>query len=469
MADKADNVKRSGGLTERVVMRELPAAERARCFAEVALGYDDAQAVAEAGRCLQCPKPPCVAGCPVAVAIPSFISAVAEGDFAGAYRAIRASNSLPAVCGRVCPQEVQCERVCVRAKRGQPVAIGHLERFVADRHLQNSVGRPVVPPSNGKRVAVVGAGPAGLTCAGALRQLGYEVTLFEALHRPGGVLAYGIPEFRLPKALVAAEVAQLEQLGVELELNAVVGRTVSIDELLAAGYGAIFVGSGAGLPQFLGIPGEDLCGVYSANEFLTRLNLMGAYRQGSYTPVKRGEHVAVIGGGNVAMDAARCALRLGARVTVVYRRTLEDMPAREEEIRHAIEEGVALVPLAAPEEIVGEDGWVRGLRVAPMRLGEPDASGRRSPKPSGEPSREIMCDQVILAIGSSPNPLLASATEGLKTDARGCLIVDENAMTAKDAVYAGGDAVTGAATVILAMGAGRDAAAAIHARLSAKE
>ncbi|MCL2544771.1 MAG: NADPH-dependent glutamate synthase [Clostridia bacterium] len=449
-------------------MRELPAAERARCFSEVALGYDDEQAVAEAGRCLRCPKPPCVAGCPVAVAIPAFIAAVAEKDFAGAYGAIRASNSLPAVCGRVCPQETQCERLCVRAKRGQPVAIGNLERFAADRHLREGAEKPAVPPDNGKRVAVVGAGPAGLTCAGALRQLGYGVTVFEALHRPGGVLTYGIPEFRLPKALVAAEVAQLEALGVELELNAVVGRTVLIDELLAEGYGAVFVGSGAGLPRFLGIPGEDFSGVYSANEFLTRLNLMGAYREDSYTPVKRGKRVAVIGGGNVAMDAARCALRLGAEVTVVYRRTVEDMPAREEEIRHAMEEGVAFVTLVAPEEILGQDGWVRALRVAPMKLGEPDASGRRSPKPSGEPSREIACDQVILAIGGSPNPLLASVTEGLQTDAGGCLIIDGNGMTARDAVYAGGDAVTGSATVILAMGAGRDAAAAIHARLSAQ-
>jgi len=454
----------------RMPMRELPAAQRAQCFSEVALGYDAQQAMTEAGRCLRCPRPLCVGGCPVAVDIPGFITAVAKGDFAKAYAVVHASNSLPAVCGRVCPQETQCEQRCVMGKRGKPVAIGNLERFVADWHLGNE-GRenPTPLPSNGKQVAVVGAGPAGLTCAGALRQLGYEVTVFEALHRPGGVLTYGIPEFRLPKALVAAEVAQLQELGVALELNAVVGRTVLIDELLAEGYGAIFVGSGAGLPQFLGIPGEDLNGVYSANEFLTRLNLMGAYREDSLTPVKRGQHVAVIGGGNVAMDAARCALRLGARVTVVYRRTLEDMPAREEEIRHAIEEGVAFETLSAPEEILGQGGWVSGLCVSPMRLGEPDATGRRRPEPSGEPSREIACDQVILAIGSSPNPLIASVTEGLKTNVKGCLIIDEHGMTAREAVYAGGDAVTGAATVILAMGAGRDAAAAIHARLSGQE
>lgn len=450
----------------RVPMREQPPLTRARNYEEVALGYDQDEAIAEAKRCLQCKKPRCVQGCPVSVAIPQFIAKVAEADFEGAYRCIRATNSLPAVCGRVCPQETQCEQRCVLQKTGEPIAIGRLERFVADWHLAHDAQPIPSITENGMRVAVVGAGPAGLACAGTLRQLGYGVTIFEALHKAGGVLAYGIPEFRLPKALVAAEVAQLEALGVHMELNVVVGRTVLIDDLMEEGYQAVFVGSGAGLPQFLGIPGEDMSGVYSANEFLTRVNLMGAYRDDSLTPVKRGKKVVVIGGGNVAMDAARCALRLGAQVTVVYRRTMDEMPARREEIHHAQEEGVHFATLTAPVEIVGEEGWVRGLACLPMRLGEPDASGRRAPVRTEEPRYEIECDQVILAIGTHPNPLIASTTEGLRANVRGCLVVDEQQMTARDGVYAGGDAVTGAATVILAMGAGRSAAEAIHARLS---
>ncbi len=450
----------------RMPMREQAAVERAKNFSEVALGYNEEEAVAEAARCLQCKKPLCVGGCPVSVNIPTFIGAIARRDFAAAYGYISATNSLPAVCGRVCPQETQCEERCILGKKGEPIAIGRLERFAADWHLQNEKEAPTCPANNGKRVAVVGAGPAGLTCAGTLRQKGYEVTIFEALHRAGGVLAYGIPEFRLPKALVAAEVAQLEAMGVKVELNTVVGRTVLVDDLMEEGYSAVFVGSGAGLPQFLGIPGEDFSGVYSANEFLTRVNLMGAYREDSYTPVKRGKHVVVIGGGNVAMDAARCALRLGAKVTIVYRRTLEEMPARREEIHHAMEEGVEFMMLTAPEEILGEEGWVRGLLCQPMQLGEPDASGRRRPVPADEPKKEIACDQVILAIGTSPNPLIASTTDGIQTNKHGCLVVNEAQMTTRDGVYAGGDAVTGAATVILAMGAGREAAEAIHARLS---
>jgi glutamate synthase (NADPH/NADH) small chain len=449
-------------------MREQPAATRARNFEEVALGYDAQEAMREAARCLRCKNPLCVQGCPVAVRIPDFIASVAAGDFAGAYDAVRQTNALPAVCGRVCPQEVQCEERCVLGRKGQPIAIGRLERFVADWRLAHPQAAPPPAQGNGKRVAVIGAGPAGLTCAGTLRQLGYGVTVFEALHRPGGVLIYGIPEFRLPKALVAAEVQGLAESGVTIELNTVAGRTVRVDELFAEGYQAVFIGSGAGLPQFLGIPGEDLSGVYSANEFLTRVNLMGAYRPDSLTPVKRGRRVAVIGGGNVAMDAARCALRLGADVTVVYRRTLEEMPARREEIHHAQEEGVRFAMLHAPLAILGRDGWVSGLSCQPMALGDADASGRRRPVPSGEPPAEIPCDQVILAIGTTPNPLLVNTTQGLAANAKGCLVVGEDQMTTRDAVYAGGDAVTGAATVILAMGAGRKAAAEIDARLSGR-
>ena len=453
---------------QRIPMREQEPAQRACNFQEVALGYDDAEALAEASRCLRCKRPLCVEGCPVAVDIPGFIGALKDGDAPEAYRRIRATNSLPAVCGRVCPQETQCETRCVLGRKGEPVAIGRLERYAADRFLREGAQGAAPPASNGIRVAVVGAGPAGLTCAGSLRAMGYDVTLLEALHRPGGVLAYGIPEFRLPKALVAAEVAQLTQMGVALELNTVVGRTVLIDDLLADGCRAVFVGSGAGLPMFLGIPGEDLSGVYSANEFLTRVNLMGAYRPDSLTPVRRGKRVVVVGGGNVAMDAARCALRLGAAVTIVYRRTLEEMPARQEEIHHAMEEGIEFAMLTAPEAILGdEQGWVRAISCRKMALGEPDASGRRRPVPLDGPAEELACDQVILAIGTSPNPLIASTTDGLEADRKGCLIVTEDQMTTRDGVYAGGDAVTGAATVILAMGAGRKAAEEIDKRLQA--
>lgn len=452
---------------QRTPMREQDPRERARNFGEVALGYNEEEARREAARCVQCKKPRCVEGCPVGVQIPAFIKRIVEGDYDAAYQVIRQTNSLPAVCGRVCPQESQCECRCILGIKGEPVAIGRLERFAADEYMgKETCEAPIVPEANGKKVAVVGAGPAGLTCAGDLRRLGYQVTVFEALHRPGGVLVYGIPEFRLPKALVAAEVKLLEDCGVEMELNTVVGRTVLLDELLEEGFQAVFVGSGAGLPMFLNIPGEDLCGVYSANEVLTRVNLMQAYQEDSHTPVKRGKHVVVVGGGNVAMDAARSALRLGARVTVVYRRTLEEMPARAEEVHHAQEEGIAFQLLTNPLEILGAEGWVTGIRCERMELGEADASGRRRPVRVPDSAFELPCDQVILALGTRPNPLIAATTPGLDTNDRGCLVVNEETLeTTKGQVYAGGDAVTGAATVILAMGAGRRAAAHIDAML----
>lgn len=455
---------------DRTPMREQDPKERARNFQEVSLGYNEEEAKREAKRCLQCKNPRCVAGCPVGVQIPQFIQKIVEGDFDASYDVLKETNSLPAVCGRVCPQEIQCEARCILGIKGEPVAIGRLERYAADRFLgKEQCELPAPAEEKETRVAVVGAGPAGLTCAGALRRLGYRVTVFEALHRPGGVLVYGIPEFRLPKALVAAEVKLLEDCGVELELDTVIGRTILLDELFEEGYRAVFVGSGAGLPVFLNIPGEDLCGVYSANEVLTRVNLMQAYREDSQTPVKRGEHVVVIGGGNVAMDAARSALRLGARVTVVYRRTMEEMPARVEEVHHAQEEGIEFLLLCNPLEIQGAEGWVTGLRCERMALGEPDASGRRRPVPVPDSAFEVSCDQVILALGTRPNPLIASTTPGLSTDKRGCLLVDEATLeTSREGVYAGGDAVTGAATVILAMGAGRKAAQHIHEALGAE-
>ena len=443
---------------------------RNKNFEEVALGYTPEMAMEEAARCLGCIHRPCVEGCPVSVQIPDFIARVAEGDFAGAYRVIRQTNALPAVCGRVCPQESQCESRCVRGIKGEPVAIGRLERFVADWARENLTGEEVPPVFNGHRVAVIGAGPAGLTCAGELAKLGYGVTIFEALHTPGGVLSYGIPEFRLPKYIVAKEVEGLQKLGVEIRTNMVIGRVESVDELMDEGYEAVFIGSGAGLPSFMGIEGEALSGVYSANEYLTRVNLMKAYREGYDTPIRRSRSTIVVGGGNVAMDAARCAKRLGAEVTVVYRRSEEEMPARREEIHHAKEEEVQFRLLCNPVRILDDgNGNVRAVECIEMQLGEPDASGRRRPEPVAGSEFLIEADTVIMALGTSPNPLLHRTTPGITVNRRGCIIADEATMaTEKAGVYAGGDAVTGAATVILAMGAGKTAAASIHEYLSQK-
>ncbi len=444
---------------------------RARNFDEVALGYTPEQAMSEADRCLGCKNRSCVAGCPVRIDIPEFLSLVKVGDFEGAYQIIARQSSLPAVCGRVCPQESQCESKCVRGVKGEPVAIGRLERFVADYHNANSKELPVAPESNGKRVAVIGSGPSGLTCAGDLAKKGYKVTIFEAFHVAGGVLVYGIPEFRLPKAIVAKEIDTLKALGVEIKTNAVVGKLVSIDELFEQGYDAVFIGSGAGLPKFMGIEGENLKGVYSANEFLTRINLMKAYREDSKTPIFRAKRVAVCGGGNVAMDAARSALRLGAdEVYIVYRRGENELPARAEEVEHAKEEGIIFKLLTNPTRILrGENGMVAGMECVEMTLGEPDASGRRRPVVKEGSEFVLDVDCVIMAIGTSPNPLIKSTTEGLATEKWGGIIADEETgLTSRENVYAGGDAVTGAATVILAMGAGKNAAAAIDKKLSGK-
>ena len=438
---------------------------RGKNFSEVALGYSEEQAMDEAGRCLHCKNKPCVSGCPVNIDIPEFIAEVAKGEFENAYKILTASNSLPAVCGRVCPQENQCEGKCVRGIKCESVAIGRLERFVADRHNEHSAEKPEKPSSNGHKVAVIGSGPSGLACAGDLAKKGYAVTIFEALHTPGGVLVYGIPEFRLPKSIVAKEIDTLRDLGVEIAVNMVVGKTISIDELIHdEGYEAVFIGSGAGLPRFMNIPGENLKGVYSANEFLTRVNLMKAYLDSSDTPVKKSKKVVVVGGGNVAMDAARSALRLGADdVYIVYRRSLEELPARKEEVEHAMEEGIHFNLLNNPVEILSdEEGFVRGIKCIKMELGEPDASGRRRPVAIDGSEIEIECDCVIMAIGTSPNPLIKSTTAGLETQKWGGIIADEKTgLTSREAVYAGGDAVTGAATVILAMGAGKSAAEAI--------
>ena len=450
----------------------MPAQEplvRAKNFEEVALGYTKEMAVTEADRCLNCKNPACVAGCPVGIDIPGFIQKVKVGEFEEAYRIITESSSLPAICGRVCPQESQCEGKCVRGIKGEAVGIGRLERFVADMHNQNDNTAVEIPASNGHRVAVIGSGPAGLSCAGDLAKRGYDVTVFEALHVAGGVLVYGIPEFRLPKSIVAKEIAGLEALGVKFVLNTVVGKTVTVEELMREeGFEAVFIGSGAGLPRFMGIPGENLKGVYSANEYLTRTNLMKAYLPSSTTPILRARRVAVVGGGNVAMDAARSALRLGAEeVSIVYRRSLSELPARKEEVEHAMEEGVQFRLLNNPLEILSdENGYVRGMRCIKMELGEPDASGRRSPVEVPGSEFVLDCDCVIMSIGTSPNPLIKSTTKGLEINRRGgIVVVEETGKTSLDGVYAGGDAVTGAATVILAMGAGKTAAKAIDEEL----
>lgn len=443
---------------------------RNKNFKEVCLGYSEADAKNEAERCLNCKNRPCVEGCPVGIRIPDFIAKVREGDYAGAYAVLHEDSSLPAVCGRVCPQECQCEGKCVRGIKGEPVGIGRLERFVADWQLENGKAETVKPQSNGKKVAVIGAGPSGLTCAGDLAKRGYQVTVFEAFHTPGGVLVYGIPEFRLPKAIVAKEVENLKALGVEIKTDMVIGKVLSVEEIMEDGYRAVFIGSGAGLPMFMGIPGEDGVGVYSANEFLTRINLMKAYLPEYDTPIHKAKAVAVVGGGNVAMDAARSAKRLGAEhVYIVYRRSLDEMPARKEEVEHAMEEGIEFKLLCNPLSVsCDENGLVTGLNCIEMELGEPDASGRRRPVAKEGTEFSLPVDSVIMALGTSPNPLIRSTTEGLEANKRGCLVVDESLQTTKEGVYAGGDAVTGAATVILAMGAGKQAAASIDEYLKNK-
>lgn len=447
---------------------------RSRNFHEVALGYSAEDAISEASRCLNCKNSPCVSGCPVQIDIPGFVRHMAAGNFEDAYSVIHSSSALPAVCGRVCPQESQCEGKCVRGIKGESVAIGRLERFAADYHNQHSCGCGETPEPNGHRVAVVGSGPSGLTCAGDLARLGYEVTVFEALHTCGGVLVYGIPEFRLPKDIVQQEIDGLAAMGVNFEPNTVIGKTLTIDELMDGSWGkpfeAVFIGSGAGLPKFMNIPGENLKGVYSANEFLTRINLMKAYTPDSSTPVQHGKKVAVVGGGNVAMDAARCARRLGADVTIVYRRTEAELPARAEEVEHAAEEKIQFAFLTNPISIQGSDsGWVSSMTCQVMELGEPDASGRRRPVPVPGKTLTLDVDCVIMALGTTPNPLIKSTTEGLETQKWGGIVVDEETgATSREGVFAGGDAVTGAATVILAMGAGKTAAAAIDRYIKKK-
>lgn len=437
---------------------------RNKNFDEVALGYTFEQAVNEAKRCLNCKNKPCQSACPVAINIPAFIERVANEDIEGAYDIISQSSSLPAVCGRVCPQENQCEGKCVRGIKNEPVGIGRLERFVADYHRKNCTKNPKVTEKNGHKVAIIGSGPSGLTAAGDLAKMGYDVTIFEALHLAGGVLVYGIPEFRLPKNIVESEIDNLRKLGVDIETNVVIGKTITIDELFESGYEAVYIGTGAGLPRFMNIPGESLKGVYSANEFLTRINLMKSYKEDSKTPIKRGKNVAVVGGGNVAMDAARCAKRLGAEnVYIVYRRSEKELPARFEEVEHAKEEGITFKTLTNPVEILGdESGNVVGIICTEMELGEPDESGRRSPVVKENSNFKIDVDTVIMAIGTSPNPLISSTTKGLEINKRGCIVTkSEYGETSRDGVFAGGDTVTGAATVILAMGAGKNAAKAI--------
>ncbi len=450
------------------------AAERAKDFFEVTLGYSEETAVNEALRCLSCKTMPCVSGCPVNVKIPEFIEKIKAEDFEGAYEIISKSSTLPAVCGRVCPQETQCEARCVRGIKGEPVGIGRLERFVADYHNSHSDTVQKVLPPSGHKVAVVGSGPSGLTCAGDLAKLGHKVTVFEALHTAGGVLVYGIPEFRLPKSIVEKEVSNLKAMGVEIMTNVIIGKTLTVDELFLDGYEAVYIASGAGLPSFMGIPGESYKGVYSANEFLTRSNLMKAYLENPDTPIMKGGNVAVVGGGNVAMDAARTALRLGAeRVYIVYRRSMDELPARREEVEHAMEEGIELMLLTNPIEILGynneadkndeKNGFVKGMKCIKMQLGEPDEKGRRRPVEIKDSEFILDVDAVVMSIGTSPNPLIKSTTKGLETNSRGGIIVEEaTGKTSKEGVYAGGDAVTGAATVISAMGAGKTAAKAIH-------
>ncbi len=449
----------------RVPVREQDPKVRATNFEEVCYGYNVEEAQLEASRCLNCKNPRCVGACPVSVKIPEFIAQVAAGNFADAASIIAQDSSLPAICGRVCPQETQCEGSCILGVKSEPVAIGKLERFVADWSRENGGTRTEVAAANGHKVAVIGSGPAGLACAYDLAKLGYDVTIFEALHRPGGVLEYGIPEFRLPKdKIVAAEIEDVKALGVKIETNVIVGRTVTIDSLMdEEGFSAVFIGSGAGLPRFMNIPGEHYNGVFSANEFLTRNNLMKAYRDDYDTPIHAGKKVVVVGGGNVAMDAARTALRLGAETTIVYRRTENELPARKEEVHHAKEEGIQFAMLTNPVEVIGDEkGWVKAVKCIRMELGEPDESGRRSPVEVPGSEFEIETDTVIMSLGTSPNPLIARTTAGLETNRRGCLVADDNGATTRPGVFAGGDAVTGAATVILAMGAGRKAAAAIH-------
>ena len=461
---------------------EMPSQDplvRAHNFDEVALGYSEETALAEAARCLNCKNQPCVSGCPVNVHIPEFIAKVKEGDFEGAYQIISETSTLPAVCGRVCPQETQCEQKCTLGVKFEPVGIGRLERYVADWHNRQEAVKAEPPVSNGHKEAIVGSGPSGLTCAGDLARKGYKVTIYEALHTAGGVLVYGIPEFRLPKAIVAREVQGLKDLGVDIETNVIIGKTLTIDELFEMGFEAVFIGSGAGLPSFMNIPGESLRGVYSANEYLTRSTLMKAFRDDPTTPIMKGGKVAVVGGGNVAMDAARTALRLGAeKVYIVYRRSMDELPARKEEVEHAQEEGIEFHLLCNPVEVLGynnpvdardpRNGSVTGIRAIRMELGEPDASGRRRPVPIEGSEFELDVDTVIIAIGTSPNPLIKDTTEGLEVNRRGGIVVDEAGLTSREAVYAGGDAVTGAATVISAMGAGKLAAASIDKQLSGK-
>ena len=446
--------------------------ERNKNFLEVTTGYTEQTAIDEATRCLNCKHRPCMQGCPVSVKIPEFIAYVAEGEFEKAYLKIKETNALPAVCGRVCPQEKQCESKCVRAIKGESVGIGRLERFVADYHMKHVEDKIKKPAPNGKKVAVVGSGPAGLTAAGDLAKRGYDVTVYEAFHVAGGVLMYGIPEFRLPKDIVQNEIANLKKLGVKIETNVIIGKTIMVDELCdEMGYDAVFLGTGAGLPSFMGIEGENLNGVYSSNEFLTRINLMKGYKFPEYdTPVTVGKRVAVFGGGNVAMDAARCAKRMGAeKVYIIYRRGREELPARGEEVMHAEEEGVEFMLLANPTKLIGdENGWLKAVEVIDMELGEPDASGRRRPVAIAGSEHTIDMDTVIVAIGQTPNPLIKKTTEGLETNKRGCIVADESGKTSRDGIYAGGDAVTGAATVILAMGAGKTAAEAIDEMLSGK-
>jgi glutamate synthase (NADPH) small chain len=461
---------------EKVPRQKMPEQDpkkRITNFEEVPFGYSEETAIIEAKRCIQCKKPACIAGCPVDVKIPEFIKEIAEGNFIESAKVLKETNSLPAVCGRVCPQEDQCEKTCILGKKGEPVAIGRLERFAADYERKSGkVSVPAVAKSNGKKVAIAGAGPSGLTIAGDLIKLGYDVTVFEALHKSGGVLVYGIPEFRLPKAIVEAEVDGLRNLGVKIETNFVIGRTKTIDELFEEGYQAVFIGVGAGAPVFMNVPGENLIGIYSANEYLTRSNLMKAYRFPEYdTPIVRGKRVAVIGGGNVAMDSVRTALRLGAeRAMIIYRRTEVEMPARKEEVHHAQEEGVEFLMLTAPVEYIGnKDGWVTGMKCLKMELGEPDSSGRRSPKPIKGSEYIIDVDTVVVAVGTVANPIVPATTKGLEVNKWGYIVTkDESGLTSREGIYAGGDIVTGAATVILAMGAGRKAANAIHEYLSKK-